>query len=107
MAEIANTAAMHRTGVRRPTSHHTVVAPLSAVASADWQALADRAAEPNGYFLPGWMTAVDASARDRSDVAVLRAWQEWAPTLPEETTTSVAILRAADVEWLYPNTSWL
>ena len=74
MAEIANTAAMHRTGVRRPTSHHTVVAPLSAVASADWQALADRAAEPNGYFLPGWMTAVDASARDRSDVAVLRAW---------------------------------
>ncbi|MFC5142265.1 FAD-binding oxidoreductase [Actinomycetospora rhizophila] len=30
--------------------------------------------------------------------AVLRAWQEWAPTLPEEMTTSVAILRAPDVE---------
>lgn len=30
--------------------------------------------------------------------AVLRAWQRWAPTLPEEMTTSVAILRAPDLE---------
>jgi len=34
--------------------------------------------------------------------AVLRAWREWAPTLPEDMTTSVAILRAPDVEAVPP-----
>ncbi|PVZ08505.1 FAD-binding oxidoreductase [Actinomycetospora cinnamomea] len=34
--------------------------------------------------------------------AVLRAWREWAPTLPEEMTTSVAILRAPDIEAVPP-----
>lgn len=29
--------------------------------------------------------------------AVLRAWQAWAPTLPEETTTSVALMRLPDL----------
>lgn len=75
MVEIANTAAMHRASARRTASHRAVATPLAAISTAEWQALADRAVEPNGYFLPGWMAAVDASARDRSDVAVLRAWQ--------------------------------
>ena len=34
--------------------------------------------------------------------AVLRAWQQWAPTLPEDMTTSVAILRAPDMEAVPP-----
>jgi len=34
--------------------------------------------------------------------AVLRAWRAWAPTLPEEMTTSVAILRAPDIESVPP-----
>lgn len=34
--------------------------------------------------------------------AVLHAWRAWAPTLPEETTTSVAILRAPDIESVPP-----
>jgi FAD/FMN-containing dehydrogenase len=34
--------------------------------------------------------------------AVLRAWRAWAPTLPEEMTTSVAILRAPDIEAVPP-----
>jgi FAD/FMN-containing dehydrogenase len=34
--------------------------------------------------------------------AVLRAWQRWAPTLPEDMTTSVAILRAPDIEAVPP-----
>ena len=34
--------------------------------------------------------------------AVLRAWREWAPALPEEMTTSVAILRAPDIDAVPP-----
>lgn len=34
--------------------------------------------------------------------AVLRAWREWAPTLPEDMTTSVSILRAPDIEAVPP-----
>lgn len=40
---------------------------------------------------------------DAADVpAVLDAWRRWAPTLPEETTTSVAILRMPDLDMAPP-----
>jgi CelD/BcsL family acetyltransferase involved in cellulose biosynthesis len=45
--------------------------PLPAVPHADWLALARQAIEPNGYFLPDWEIAVDASARGRTNVAAL------------------------------------
>jgi CelD/BcsL family acetyltransferase involved in cellulose biosynthesis len=47
--------------------------PLRTVPSADWLALSRRAIEPNGYFLPDWEQAVDASARGRSNVLALGA----------------------------------
>ena len=47
---------------------------LSTLSAVQWQALSDRAIEPNGYLLPGWMRAVDASARDRTNVCALTAW---------------------------------
>lgn len=34
--------------------------------------------------------------------AVLRDWRQWAPTLPEDMTTSVSILRAPDIEAVPP-----
>jgi CelD/BcsL family acetyltransferase involved in cellulose biosynthesis len=46
---------------------------LRTVPFADWLALSGHAIEPNGYFLPDWESAVDASARGRSDVLGLCA----------------------------------
>jgi CelD/BcsL family acetyltransferase involved in cellulose biosynthesis len=55
------------------------LAPLASVAVDGWRALANRAIEPNGYYLPGWALAIDASARGRTDVAVLGAWSDATP----------------------------
>ena len=32
--------------------------------------------EPNGYYLPGWALAIDASARGRTNVSALSAWSD-------------------------------
>ena len=50
------------------------MAPLTAVGAGQWRALAERANDPNGYYLPDWELAVNASARGRTDVAALSAW---------------------------------
>jgi CelD/BcsL family acetyltransferase involved in cellulose biosynthesis len=52
------------------------LAPLTAVAADQWRALAGRPIEPNGYYLPDWELAVNASAPGRSDASVLSAWSE-------------------------------
>lgn len=48
--------------------------PLTAVDPGRWRALAQRAIEPNGYYLPGWELAVSATARDRIGASALRAY---------------------------------
>jgi CelD/BcsL family acetyltransferase involved in cellulose biosynthesis len=50
--------------------------PLAAVAAEPWRALAGRAIEPNGYYLPGWALAIDAFARGRTKVSALGAWSD-------------------------------
>jgi hypothetical protein len=62
--------------------------PLTSVPVSEWQALAERAIEPNGYYLPAWELAVNASAPGRTGVAALCAWgeaspNELAPSQPE------------------------
>jgi CelD/BcsL family acetyltransferase involved in cellulose biosynthesis len=54
--------------------------PLAGISTDQWQALAERAIEPNAYYLPGWELAVNASARDRTDALALCAWRETATT---------------------------
>jgi len=49
---------------------------LRTISHPNWLALAERASEPNGYFLPDWALAVDASARERAHVSALRARTE-------------------------------
>jgi GNAT acetyltransferase-like protein len=51
-------------------------APLTAVATRPWRALTERAIEPNGYYLPDWELAVNASATGRTGVSALSAWSE-------------------------------
>jgi CelD/BcsL family acetyltransferase involved in cellulose biosynthesis len=48
--------------------------PLTSVDIPDWRTLADRAIEPNGYYLPDWELAVNATAPGRTDVSALCAW---------------------------------
>ncbi len=45
---------------------------LDAVGIEHWQQLAERALEPNAYYLPRWALAVNASARDRTGMSALR-----------------------------------
>jgi CelD/BcsL family acetyltransferase involved in cellulose biosynthesis len=53
--------------------------PLGAIAADRWRALADRAIEPNGFYLPDWALAINASARDRTNVSGLGAWSDAEP----------------------------
>jgi CelD/BcsL family acetyltransferase involved in cellulose biosynthesis len=61
-----------RYGAARPHA----LAPLAALPHADWLSLAEHATEPNGYYLPDWEGAVDATARGRGKVSALTARDE-------------------------------
>src|ERR1700722_6253556 len=54
-------------------------AALASVPVEEWRALAERAVEPNGYYLPAWELAVNATARGRTGVAALSAWCDASP----------------------------
>ena len=77
MAEIAETAQVRRASKdagRTPArTAKTSLLPLADVAPAQWRALAEGAIEPNGYYLPDWELAVNATAHGRTDVAALDA----------------------------------
>ena len=64
-------------------------APLAAVSVEEWHGLAERAIEPNGYYLPAWELAVNASARGRTGAFALCACHdasvnELAPSQPRQ-----------------------
>ena len=85
MVEIADTAVVGRASVKdvigeRPQAAASpdsdALAPLTDVAVQQWRHLAERAVEPNGYYLPDWEMAVNASARGRTGVSALGAWSD-------------------------------
>jgi CelD/BcsL family acetyltransferase involved in cellulose biosynthesis len=49
---------------------------LTDVSEEAWRALAARAIEPNGYYLPEWELAVNASAVGRTGTSALCAWSD-------------------------------
>jgi len=66
--------------VRAETVPHAgTLAPLRAIAAEQWRELGARAVEPNGYYLPEWALAVNASARGRTSVSALSAWSGAGP----------------------------
>jgi CelD/BcsL family acetyltransferase involved in cellulose biosynthesis len=89
VVEIANSAVGRGASVKdvigkRPQAKATspggdAFAPLTALAASQWRALAERAIEPNGYYLPDWELAVSASARGRTGALALGAWSDAAP----------------------------
>jgi CelD/BcsL family acetyltransferase involved in cellulose biosynthesis len=85
VVEITNSAVVGRASVKdlivkRPqgaaSPGRDALAPLTAIAASQWRALAERAVEPNGYYLPDWELAVNASARGRTGVSALAAWAD-------------------------------
>jgi CelD/BcsL family acetyltransferase involved in cellulose biosynthesis len=89
VVEIANSAAVGRASLKKTVGKRLqaavalpdgdAFAPLTAVAANQWQALAERAIEPNGYNLPDWELAVNAFATGRTGASALRAWSDASP----------------------------
>jgi CelD/BcsL family acetyltransferase involved in cellulose biosynthesis len=86
LADIAETAMIRRASIKDATDHRApsgaassrghAPAPLTEIPVDHWQALAERAVEPNGYYLPEWELAVSASAQGRTASSALSAWSD-------------------------------
>jgi CelD/BcsL family acetyltransferase involved in cellulose biosynthesis len=103
VAELANSALIRRAAMKAAVGGRLQTAaaspprdalvPLQAVDASAWQALAARAIEPNGYYLPGWELAVDAFARGRTDASALAAWND-ASSTPDSTAPLIGLMPA-------------
>ena len=83
MTEIADKAIVRGASIEGATQARASAAaavdwlpPLADIPPRDWRALSERAVEPNGYYLPEWALAVNASARDRTGSSALAAWSD-------------------------------
>jgi CelD/BcsL family acetyltransferase involved in cellulose biosynthesis len=96
VVDIAHQAAINPASAKDATP---ALVPLTAIEPGQWRALAQRAIEPNGYYLPAWELAVSATARDRVGgsalsvcggtstrliglMPVVSLWQAWKIPLP-------------------------
>ena len=100
MVEIATSTLVDRASVKDATAKRPPVAaspgggafaPLLAVPAGRWRALAERAVEPNGYYLPDWQLAVNASARGRTGVSALSAFGE-ASSAPDDALRLIGLV---------------
>jgi hypothetical protein len=99
VAEIANSAVAHRASLtdvigERPQavrSDGDAWLPLTAIAADRWRELAERAVEPNGYYLPDWELAVNASAQGRTGASALCAWSD-ALLAPDDPTRLIGLV---------------
>ncbi len=80
VADIADTSTVRRASSNDANAHAPdairALTPLAGVSAAQWRALSTRAAEPNGYYLPEWELAVNASAQRRGGTDALGAWRD-------------------------------
>jgi CelD/BcsL family acetyltransferase involved in cellulose biosynthesis len=100
VVEIANSAVVRRALLKdsigaRPRAaaspDRDTLAPLGDITASQWRRLAERAVEPNGYYLPDWELAVNAFARGRTGVSALGAWRD-APAAQEGTTSLIGLV---------------
>jgi len=80
VVDIAHQAAINPASARDAAPARAPV-PLAAIDPGQWHALAQRAVEPNGYYLPAWELAVSASARGRTNASALPAFDGSSPRL--------------------------
>jgi CelD/BcsL family acetyltransferase involved in cellulose biosynthesis len=78
VADIADTSTARRASSQDAyaAGAGAALTPLAEISVAQWRALSMRAAEPNGYYLPEWELAVNASARGRVGAGALGAWRD-------------------------------
>jgi CelD/BcsL family acetyltransferase involved in cellulose biosynthesis len=82
VAEIAEPAGVRRASPRDATLARALTRPADAltpvadISAPLWRALSERAIEPNGYYLPDWELAINASAQGRGGVLALGAWSD-------------------------------
>jgi hypothetical protein len=69
----------------------TSLAPLALVPTTQWRVLAERAIEPNGYYLPEWELAVDGSARGRTHACALCAWSD-SSSMPDRAARLIGLM---------------
>ena len=72
MVDIAQQAVIHPASAGDAGAARAPV-PLTTIDPGQWRALAQRAIEPNAYYLPAWELAVSASARGRTEASALAA----------------------------------
>jgi CelD/BcsL family acetyltransferase involved in cellulose biosynthesis len=103
VVEIANSAVVRRALPRdslgrRPQAAaagtgRAAFAALADIPADQWRGLAERALEPNGYYLPDWELAVNASARGRTGASALVAWSD-PSSAPDGATRMIGLLPA-------------
>src|SRR6185312_181520 len=59
---------------REAAPHEPTPTPITSVDGGEWRGLAERAVEPNGYYLPDWELAVNATAPGRTGAGALSAF---------------------------------
>src|SRR6201999_2000802 len=62
--------------VRATSARPQPLMPLTEIDADAWRALATHAVEPNGYYLPDWELAVNASVAGRTAASALAAWHD-------------------------------
>jgi CelD/BcsL family acetyltransferase involved in cellulose biosynthesis len=92
VVDIANPATVRRASPRNAAARRSrpgaspdsgALTSLAAISADRWRVLADRAVEPNGYYLPDWALAIDATARGRTNVSALGAWSDASVAEPD------------------------
>jgi CelD/BcsL family acetyltransferase involved in cellulose biosynthesis len=76
---VVRRASVHDAAAARPrptAARPQGLTPLTEIDADAWRALAARAAEPNGYYLPDWELAVNASVTGRTGALALAAWHD-------------------------------
>jgi len=80
LTEMRRASSSDATPARAPResapAREPALAPLTSIDIGDWRGLSDRAIEPNGYYLPDWELAVNASAPGRTGASALSAWSD-------------------------------
>ena len=80
LVEVRRASSSAATATRAPKesapAREPALTPLTSIDIGDWRGLSERAIEPNGYYLPDWELAVNASAPGRTGVSALSAWSE-------------------------------
>jgi CelD/BcsL family acetyltransferase involved in cellulose biosynthesis len=86
LADIVDLTVMRRASSRDATAtrartdvaplREPALLPLTSLDVDDWRGLTERAIEPNGYYLPDWELAVNATAPGRTGASALAAWND-------------------------------